>query len=692
MARTTETPARCCSIGIDENPTLKEEIARVHGNSSRQMRAVNQLEEMLGNTRASGEASHKFSNFIRHHLPRPYHNEALVDEFVNSGYIIALERLRAPNSARDLDFYESYAADHGMSVPAAILFGPNGSAREAFSRWRVAEALRGQHRSCYRPADRRMAAVFDEAVTNTYRLPQITDSRGNTNSLDIPAPCGPLPAGMESQITKAFGREPQLYQSGWYRGTKRLSGDLPYRILEAMAVEILINGNHHGDDDLDTRRSKLETIVEDANQTGCDAFLALYDALATGRQECRYAWDEARRILNERAELLWRQRRRPDRPIVRSVERGLPGTVYLNNGRYYWLPKHGYKPLPLVPKKAAGRIPGSLLKNEPGGYFWWIPSLKFRRRMVPHGQKRATKNLKTAQRLQRQTWRQIQQDEPELAEKIKGMRKWGAATRHKPTAYKLARRFWDQMQHEDPRTAEQILSNGSPQVTRPDIDVVWPSWDEQQARMRSLRSGPTLPIVYSRQGLHQEWKYGLRPPEGLETMVEKVKKVDWMVRDTMLVFDDNTPAIPANITATPDRNGRASISPQPFRRYVLAGATSVDDDTGRLRIAVYRPGFAQKRVLVNEVYRIVLAILRQSQSPTYEDVQRWYARRVGQGISTEQTIEQAFTDEMGLEETGVRSSLPRGVVKNARHIFSHSAAVSVETMANVKDNWPAPVI
>ncbi len=153
MARTTETPARCCSIGIDENPTPKEEISNVHGNRSRQMRAVNQLEEMLADSETSGEASRKFNNFIRHHLPRPYHSERLADEFTNSGYIIALERLRAPNSARNLDFYERYATRHGTSVSAAMLFGPNGSAREAFSRWRVAEALRGQHRSSYRPAD-----------------------------------------------------------------------------------------------------------------------------------------------------------------------------------------------------------------------------------------------------------------------------------------------------------------------------------------------------------------------------------------------------------------------------------------------------------------------------------------------------------------------------------------------------------
>lgn len=282
------------------------------------MRAVNQLEQMLADSETSGQASRKFNNFIRHHLPRPYRGERLADEFTNSGYIITLERLRAPNSARDLDFYERYAADHGMSVPAAMLYGPNGSAREAFSRWRVAEALRGQHRSSYRPADEHMATVFDEAVANTHRLPQITDSRGDTRPLDIPATCGPLPTGIESQINKAFGREPQLYQSGWYKGTKRLSGDLPYRILEALAVETFVNGNNHRGDDSDARRSKLEKIVEDANHAGRDAFLALYEAPATGRQECRYAWDEARRRLNHQAERLWEERCRPDRPIARS--------------------------------------------------------------------------------------------------------------------------------------------------------------------------------------------------------------------------------------------------------------------------------------------------------------------------------------------------------------------------------------
>lgn len=311
--------------------------------------------------------------------------------------------------------------------------------------------------------------------------------------------------------------------------------------------------------------------------------------------------------------------------------------------------------------------------------------------MVPQNQKYATKDLKTAQKLQRRMWRQIQQDESDLAEKIRGMRKWGAATRHKPTAYKLARRSWDQMQREDPLTAERILSDGSPQITRPDIDVVWPSWDEQQARVDSLRNGPTLPVVYPKQGLRQEWKYGLRPPKGLEATVEKIKKVDWMVRDTMLVFDDNAPTAPRDVTATGDRDTRASVSIQPYTRYVMEAATSVDNDTGRLRIAVYRPGFGQKRVLANEVYHIVLAILRESQSDTYQAVQHWYTKRVGQGIGSKQTIEQAFADEMGLEETGVRGSLPRHIVKNARRIFSENAAVSAETVAKVKNNWPAPV-
>jgi len=656
------------------------------------MRAVNQLEEMLADKQQFAEGSHKFNNFIRRHLPHSHYNETLIDEFTNGGYIIALERLRAPNSTSDLDFYGHYAARHGTSLPAAMLYGPNGSAREAFAQWRTTEALRGQHRSGSRPADGRMAEVFDAAFSNTRRLPETTDGHGQRKCMDIRSECGTLPIGIESQISKAFGREPQLYRSGWYKGTKRLAGDLPYRILEAMAMEILINRNNRRDADASTHQSKLEEIVEDANETGRDAFLALYEAPGMTRQKCRDAWDEARRRLNDQAEQFWRQRRQPDRPIARSVKRGLPGTVYLNNGRYYWLPKQGYNPRALVPKKAQDRIPGSLLKNEPGGYFWWIPSLKFRRRMVPQGQKYATQDLKTARRLQRQAWRQIQQDDPKLAERMRTMRQWGTATQHKPTAYRLARQMWDEMQREDPRTAQQILMNGSPQGTRPDMDKVWPSWEEQRTRIRRLRNHSTLPIVYHRQNVHHEWKYGLQPPKDLATIVEKIKGVDWMVRDTMLTFDDNTPTVPLGVTATPYSNDRAGTSPHPYERHVLEGATSVDKTTGRLRMTVYRPGFGQKRVLASEVYRIVLAILGEAQPSTYKTVQRWHAKRMGQGIGTEQTVEQAFVDEMGLEENGVRGSLPRGVVRNAKHIFSRNAVVSPETMAKVKDNWPAPVI
>ncbi|MFC1634993.1 hypothetical protein ACFL5Z_09135 [Planctomycetota bacterium] len=252
-----------------------------------------------------------------------------------------------------------------------------------------------------------MAKVFDKATNNIRRLPEVTNKNGESEQIDISADRSGLPAGIEGEIAKALGRERQLYQSGLYKGTKRLSGDLPYRIVEAMAVELLGKRNMHESGRRRMSGSRLERIVEEANETGRDAFLAMYDLSGSGRDTLKRAWNEARKILNDYAQNLWIQRDTYGGQIAQRARRQLPGTVYLNNGRYYWLPKKDERVVPLIPEKEKDKLPGSLYKNEPGGYFWWIPNRGFRRRMVPEGKKTATKDLKTAQRLQRQEWERI---------------------------------------------------------------------------------------------------------------------------------------------------------------------------------------------------------------------------------------------------------------------------------------------
>lgn len=217
------------SVGIDQTTGLKKKIADVHRADSRQISFISELEDFLGDSDNYHQASQKFKTFVRHHIKTPRNVEYLIDEFVNSGYIMALERLRSPGSENDLDFYKDYATSHGTTLPQALLFGPNGTARQAFARWRIEELLRGQHRGNYKPENKQMAKIYDKAAISTRSLPEAKNKRRDIKQIDIASDKSKLPAGIESEIVKAFGRERQLYQRNWYKGTKRLSGDLPYR-------------------------------------------------------------------------------------------------------------------------------------------------------------------------------------------------------------------------------------------------------------------------------------------------------------------------------------------------------------------------------------------------------------------------------------------------------------------------------
>ena len=126
----------------------------------------------------------------------------------------------------ELDFCENYAASHGITMPQAFLFGPNGSAKQAFSKWRTEEALLGQHRGSYKPENEQMAQAYDKATANTYRLPEVKNENGEQVSIDISEDKNNLPEGLEGRIVNAFNREPQLYNGKWYRGTNRLKGHL----------------------------------------------------------------------------------------------------------------------------------------------------------------------------------------------------------------------------------------------------------------------------------------------------------------------------------------------------------------------------------------------------------------------------------------------------------------------------------
>ncbi len=430
--------------------------------------------------------------------------------------------------------------------------------------------------------------------------------------------------------------------------------------------------------------SKLEKLIQEANTEGLDSFGYLYEMSKSDRRALKYAWNDARELINDYAVKLWQGRDNYRSCIDRRKEKDFPGTIYLNNGSYYWMPKKGEKAIPLIPEKNKNKIPGSIRKNNPGGYFWWIPHKNFRQRLVPEGEKTATKDLKTAVKLQKQYWQDIQDNQPKLAKELTNIRNRGGSTKHKPTAVKIAKKLWQKMQEEQPMKAARIMSDKRPLISKPDIDTVWPDWTEEKARLAFTNNKPKMPIVYQSQHIHSEWKHGLRPPSKLEKTVDKVKNIDWLKKHAMVVFDDNAPSASKQIAI--QSNGKYWADHND--RYSIQGSTCIDKDTGRFRIDIYQPGFNDKNVLTEEIYHIVYGIIGKSDKNIYDSTKRWYDRQLNNGADPSRTIEESFASNMALEENGTKTSLPRSVVRCAKKIFSDKASIDDTVIKEVKTDWP----
>ncbi|OHB49720.1 MAG: hypothetical protein A2Y10_06060 [Planctomycetes bacterium GWF2_41_51] len=666
------------SVGAER--TLKEKIADVHGYDSRQVSFIDDLENFFNDKEKYQHAAQKFKTYVKCHINPPQNAESVIDELMNSGYIMALERLSAPNSSNDLKFYKRYAANRGVTRPQAMLFGPNGTVRQAFSIWKIQEALRGQHRAKEKPHNHQTMKVYNEAAFNTYSIPEIKNKHGDYEQVDISADNNKLPDGLEGQIAKSFNRNPNL--RGYYVGTKRLSGDLSYKIVEAMAIEFLAKQNDYKP--IRLRTSQLEDVIVKANEAGKDAFVELYNISGKDDKFFEYYWDKARKTLNDYAITLWQKRDCFRQAIAKRKAKPFPGTIYINNGRYYWLPKKDEKPLALIPESRKNKLPGSLLKNEPGGYFWWMPYLKFRRRLIPEGQKTATKDYKIAKKLQQKEWEKIQKYEPKIAEKLMNVRICGRATKHKPTACKIAKKLWHQIQENDPEKAARIMYDGRPEKTKPDIDKVWPCWAEEKERLLSMKNEPQMPIVYPEQAIHDECKYGLRVPKKLEKIVEKIKNVDWLKRDAMLVFEDKALPVPREIAIKSNGKEWTNEQEKYGKRFVMQGCTCIDRDTGRIRIDIYSPGFGKPRILTEKVYQVVYEIIRETSPKTLRAIQKWYDKGTKTGADSTIPISEAFAKTMAIKETGLPTDIPSNVVKYAQKIFSDKCKVEPSVIEKIK--------
>jgi len=181
-------------------------------------------------------------------------------------------------------------------------------------------------------------------------------------------------------------------------GTNRLSGNIPYQIIED-AFDIIARRQFPVNE-----KARYNRIIEQANRDGIEPFYAVYDKMFADKEKLRPYWDMARKLLYDYSMSLWRVKndiwltegkRKPASGIVFRAKSStaakstgektkVPGTIYLNNGRYYWVVARKMKPRPLIDPKSKPQLPGSFLCNN-GRYYWYVPRWVKRKRLVPMG-------------------------------------------------------------------------------------------------------------------------------------------------------------------------------------------------------------------------------------------------------------------------------------------------------------------
>jgi hypothetical protein len=734
------------SVGVDQTPNLRERIAEVHGPTSEVMKAVDELDDYVSSPETRKDPWYwNFFRRVKSGMSALYPHAAdyvrtsmareFMDELFNGGYIRALQSLAVPSGPAHAQFARNYADEYGVSIAAALLFGPRGAAHEELVHFLAAEKVHGMHRNGASPHPR-----WSKETTNIwYRAekiqnwPSLKNQNGKEVPLDVIEEQGTLPDGVVDSLRDIWRRQPALRN---YVGTNRLSGDLPYQVIEDV-VDVLARRRFSPLDE--TQKARYNKIVKRANAQGVDSFCEAYQSLFANKDRWRFLWNKARKLLHDYSMLLWESKNellmaegkrapasgvvyRPARATAcKSKKRSMPGTIYLNRGGYYWVIARKMKPRPLVDPKCKPKVPGSFIVNN-GRYYWHIPGWVKRRGLVPEGERFSTKNKAVALRIAKKKWAQIRKDDPELAANVrKHTRINGTATKDRSVAEKVAAAMWKDIKKKDPELAAKLSTDRRPKavdhwyayiaVNRkkrfigsfksrqeaeaayarefekahgyppgynvqciPKIDKVWPTWTEEKARLALLNEHPKMPVI------GQSIKAELLKP-----LVKRMQRVDWVVENCILVFDENSPVASQNV-AVQSRGEKwyAEIKKQ-GRRPVIQGSASIDSDTGRIRITVYGPGFSQSGVLIEEVYHIVFEIIRHTSPRTFASIKKWYSNRLNQGLDPTWYIHEAFADLMVQEEkTPASTDLPRHVVKYAQRVFLPTDTVPDSAIERIK--------
>ena len=736
------------SIGVDQTKNLKERIADLHGVDSEPMKAVDELDAYVSDPGTRKSAWYwGFYKRIKSAMWALYPHAVdsvrsrmaheFIDDLFNGGYIRALQSLVVESGYRYASFARDYANDYSVPIGAALLFGPRGGATMELLHFLAAERVHGMHRSGTSPNP-----CWSEETKKTWyganrttNWPTVINKEGEQVAIDVSEEQGHWPEGVAIALREMWRHNHALRD---YTGTNRLSGDVPYQIIEDV-LDMLVQKKFSPLDEI--QKDRYNRIVERANTQGIDPFYAVYQNLFANKDRLRPLWNKARKRLYDYSILLWESQSelwlaegkrvpasgaflRPKKSISPNPRRNkVPGTVYLNNGGYYWVVANKMKPRPLIDPKSKSEVPGSFIVNN-GRYYWWIPGWVKRKRLVSEGEKFSTKDKATALRITKKLWNQIRENDPELAANVqKHTRINGTATKDRAVAIKVAAKMWRQIQKEDPELAAKILQDNRPKAndhwyaqivagrkhrfvgsfeTRaqaeaayatefektwgyppgynvqciPKIDKVWPTWAEEKARLTLMNERPRMPVI----GQSDQ----TRP---LVFMIERMQRVNWLVKNLILVLDANSPAASADI-AIQSRGKRwyGEIKKQ-GKRPVIRGSVSLDKDTGRIRIRLYKQGFSDNRVLAEEIYHIGFKIIRHSKPKIFTAIQRWYRIQLQKDTDPTLSMPDMFSYRMAMEESGIRSGLPLHVVKSARKIFSSANGVSDSGMHRVKACW-----
>jgi len=728
------------AVGIDPTVNPKEKVVLLHGTDSDVAMAVEQLEQFISTSdfrqscwyrrffsrlrRRMGMLNRRANESIKFHMAQHF-----IDELIHDGYLWCLKSMSLPSGNNYIQFAHCYAQEHQMPIGAALLFGPVGGTRMALRHFLAAERSHGKHRPPV-PTEAMIPATRQQwfHAGQTINWPVLVDKTGTENAMEIVNDESKMPAGAESILQQLWQRNPSFRG---YTGTNRLSGDVPYEIIED-AVDIIFRSSSVSPD----LRACYDRIVQTANEQRINPFYAVYQRMFRHPDQLRPYWNRARRMLYEHSLKLWEQQNHkqltdgnripPDgvtcrvKEPVQRPQKKIPGTIYLNNNRYYWIVANKMKAVPLIDPATAPKFPGTLFKDG-NRYYWFIARHLKRQRLVPNGQKFSTDDKATAEKIALAKWKQIQKDKPAFAARVlKHTRSKGLATTNRQFAEKIALKMWRDIQKNDPKLAAKILTDHRPEPSEhwhaqiktdgkvrfigsfttkkeaqeaykrefekrhgypvgyaiqymPKMDKVWPTWKEQKARLRSINIEPAVPIIGP-----------VDKAKPLTPMIDRFKKVDWLAQNCMVILDDNAPYATMDMAVLSRGQTWFGEIKKQGKNVSIYGSTVVDRDCGRIRMTLFEPAFDNPAVLAEEVYHLVYRIIGTTQPAIAGQIQRWYDKKLRNGLDRTLSEDEAFAQAMAYEDVlTLKSDLPRGVAKHAKRLFSPSCKLPASVCQNI---------